>query len=501
MVGDRVFSIYDGIVSRVKVSASGYGNALYIEHPNGLVSVYGHLESFIPSIADLVLSEQYKCQDFEIDFSPGEDTIAIAGGQQIGLMGSTGYSFGPHLHLEIREKKSNKMLNPLAYFKVNDQTKPIIKRIKIHHLDHRYQGYNSEIIELSANDIDTLEIDAWRIGLGIEAFDPHNRGLNRNGIYRFELHLDDTLFYAFKMDELAVQEAGFYNAHLDMEAKRMDGRSFHTCYRKPGNKAKFYYGSHQTGVIPLFRDRLQKVKIRVSDFAGNQSEWSVVVRRSKEVTPPNYPTFQYVLNYQEENNLQLGRLHVTIPKGSLVENCYASLSSAEDSTYPHHIYKVYRPETPLFKNIEIALINPPLVESFKSKTLFASISDGKIKMLASHWKEDTLISTSSTFGSFTLAIDTIAPTIKVLQVERTRDQQVLRFKLQDQPKYQGSAAKLKYTVYVDNQWHLASYDLKSGQVECKLLRKNFEKGEHRLEMIVSDFVGNQTSYDYRFNFN
>jgi murein DD-endopeptidase MepM/ murein hydrolase activator NlpD len=72
--------------------AYGYGCHVIIDHGNGYQSLYGHMS---------VLS-----------VSPGQ---AVSQGQQIGKMGSTGRSTGPHLHFEIRS--GGTLLNPLNFLR------------------------------------------------------------------------------------------------------------------------------------------------------------------------------------------------------------------------------------------------------------------------------------------------------------------------------------------------------------------------------------------------
>ena len=58
--GQKVYSIADGYISRIKVSTWGYGKALYITHPDGNTSVYAHLQKFAEAINDYVIVNQYK---------------------------------------------------------------------------------------------------------------------------------------------------------------------------------------------------------------------------------------------------------------------------------------------------------------------------------------------------------------------------------------------------------------------------------------------------------
>ena len=58
--GLPVYAAAEGMVSRISVNSTGYGNALYIDHPNGTTTVYGHLESFSPAIRDYIKRIQYE---------------------------------------------------------------------------------------------------------------------------------------------------------------------------------------------------------------------------------------------------------------------------------------------------------------------------------------------------------------------------------------------------------------------------------------------------------
>ncbi|WP_339932131.1 M23 family metallopeptidase [uncultured Brevundimonas sp.] len=77
----------EGRVLRTGYDASGFGNFIEVSHPNGMTSLYGHLS--------------------RIDVASG---MTVEQGQRIGLVGSTGYSTGPHLHFQI--ERSGRMVDP-----------------------------------------------------------------------------------------------------------------------------------------------------------------------------------------------------------------------------------------------------------------------------------------------------------------------------------------------------------------------------------------------------
>jgi murein DD-endopeptidase MepM/ murein hydrolase activator NlpD len=115
--GDPVVSAFEGLV-RISQWSDSYGNVVVVRHPNGLETLYAHLNE------RKVLSGQY-----------------VQAGELLGLGGNTGRSFGAHLHWEIRylgnpfdpnyvvipSKKALKSTNFILTQKKLDQ--PLIVRI------------------------------------------------------------------------------------------------------------------------------------------------------------------------------------------------------------------------------------------------------------------------------------------------------------------------------------------------------------------------------------
>lgn len=94
---DTIYAAFDGKVRLTNYEAKGYGNYVILRHPNGLETVYGHLNKF------LVKPDQ-----------------TVRAGQPIALGGSTGRSTGPHLHFETRYM--GYAINPSAIFDFANHT-------------------------------------------------------------------------------------------------------------------------------------------------------------------------------------------------------------------------------------------------------------------------------------------------------------------------------------------------------------------------------------------
>lgn len=94
---DTIYAAFDGKVRLTAYEGKGYGNYVIIRHPNGLETVYGHLNKH------LVKPDQ-----------------TVKAGQPIGLGGSTGRSTGPHLHFETRFM--GYAINPAAIFDFANHT-------------------------------------------------------------------------------------------------------------------------------------------------------------------------------------------------------------------------------------------------------------------------------------------------------------------------------------------------------------------------------------------
>ncbi len=284
--GEKILSSAGGYVARIKVSPYGYGNALYIAHPNGYTTVYAHLDRFTPEIAEYVKQKQYELKRFAVDLYPRADQFKVSKGGHIGYLGNSGGSYGPHLHFEIRRTSDQVPINPLLHgIPVNDSRKPVIDGIMIYYLNSSNEPIYSiqyEPIEVSPGKYtlpDTLIEGAWRIGVGISTTDRMDQVSNKNGVYSIQLSVDETRQFGFRMQELSFSRTRYLNAHIDYAARLETRKYFNLCFPQSGNKLTIYEKDNENGVIELFAGKPRSIRISVKDAAENESEVTFVALR------------------------------------------------------------------------------------------------------------------------------------------------------------------------------------------------------------------------------
>ena len=101
--GKPLVAVADGYVSRVSLTAGGYGRAVYLTLRNGTTAVYGHLQRFRDDIEEHVRQERTARRANSVNLWFGPEAWPVKQGDVIGFSGNSGSSMGPHLHFEIRE--------------------------------------------------------------------------------------------------------------------------------------------------------------------------------------------------------------------------------------------------------------------------------------------------------------------------------------------------------------------------------------------------------------
>ncbi len=507
-VGDPLFSIADGFVARIKVQAGGYGNALYIKHPNGFTSVYAHMHRFSKEIATYVKQKQYENRSFSVDLYPEAHEFPLKKGERIGLIGNSGSSQGAHLHFEIRDSRTQKPINPLLFgFQMADNRAPRMHQLKVYKLNDKRETIGTHTYNLTKVGRgykikgDTLTIGAWRAGFGLKVYDHHDNVTNWNGIYQLEMSLDDQPVYNFDLETFSFDETRYLNAHIDYRERVTKKAYFNRCYTLPGNRLSIYNDKVNQGVITLHKGKPAKVTLVASDADGNTSSLEFWVKRG-EVKTPEPLEYSYSLPHNEDNVIKRDQLYVHIPRGALYENLYLKYSSSTEpsSSYCSNVHHLHHDKVPVHRYFDIA-IKPSveLSEAEKSKA-FVAFMDGskRIYNCGGKWKEGKLQTKVRSLGSYCIMIDDVAPTITPISFRHDmRGRSKMSFKIRDNYPTSGRARGLSFKATVDGEWILMEHDAKSNTIVHRF-DERIPPGEHQLRIVVQDNRGNKKVYERKF---
>ncbi len=506
-IGLPLYAIADGYVARIKIQAAGYGRVLYINHPNGYTSVYAHMNEFVPELEKYVKQIQYEKTRFEVDLYPPVDSFQFKKGALLGKMGTTGYSFGPHLHFEIRDTKTDKPLNPLLFgFKVEDNLPPRMHQLRIYHLNEKAEtehAFTESLVWKRGQygvRSDTINVADDRVGLALKVYDHMNGVRNWNGIYDLKTYVDDSLMHSFEMEAFGFDESRYLNAHLDYEEQVSKKSFFNRCYLLPGNKLSIYSGSD--GILQLPPNQSTKINMVASDVAGNKSELEFWIKNTgKKISKKSPHIFNYVLPFNEESIIDNYPLFLHFPEGTFYENLYLKYHAAKEksSNVFSAVHSIHHSTTPVHKYFKIGIQAPNIPDSLRSKAFIAYCdTDQEIINFGGTWNGDTLITYSRSLGDYSIMMDEEAPTIIPVsfRTDMSRSSRI-RFKIEDNLPTSGSARGLRYQAYIDDQWVLMEYDYKNDLLTYRF-DEQIGRGKHQFRLEVSDDRNNVKVFERSF---
>ena len=322
--GLPVYAAEDGYISRIKVSGVGYGNALYIAHPQkGTTTVYGHLQRFKGEIADFVRQEQYRRKSFEVEVFPAKDQFKVSKGEQIAYSGNTGGSSGPHLHFEIRDS-NQRPLNPLDqhFDEIKDNIPPAIQNIAIKTLNINSRVENQfGVLEFNPTQSGgkysiSTPIDVYgEIGIMLRGYDRLNGVPNQNGIPHISVKLDQKEILQIDIDKIPFNKNRFIFDYYDYEIKQSSNETFQKLYIDDGNDLQIYPRAINRGKINITDTLIHQVEITLKDAYNNttvldlrlkgQKPTAMVISGSKSFHPNQNKVIDNTLEFmghREENN-------------------------------------------------------------------------------------------------------------------------------------------------------------------------------------------------------
>ena len=507
-VGDVVVAAADGYIARIKVQAGGYGNALYIRHPNGYSTVYAHLHTFTDELNEYVKSKQYSRQSFGVDLYPEAGKFKFKKGEKIGLMGNSGGSYGPHLHFEIRDSGTEKPINPLLFkFDMEDNMPPKMHQIKVYHLNGKLETTDTKVLDLvkKGNKYgirgDTLTVGAWRAGFGLKVYDHHNNVSNWNGIYSLQMLVDGEPTYDFRMEQLSFSETRYINAHMDYAERKMNKAYFNRCYELPGNKLSIYDKQVEKGVVKLYLKKAQKITMLAKDADGNATTLEFWVKRKEDINAPKGTSFNYTFQHNQENTVNRDDLSLYFPKGSLYENLYLKYETkATDHGFYAPMHRIHNNKTPVHKYFTISIKPSKTIPAeLRDKAYVAYVEkDGSLINCGGTWKNGKLQAKVRELGDYSICIDDTQPKISAVDFSSNmKGYNKMSFKMKDM-ETGGKARGLKYKATVDGKWILMEHDGKKDMLTHRFDGR-IGPGEHQLKLVVTDNRGNKSVFERRFS--
>ena len=286
--GLKVYAVADGYVSRIKISTFGNGKAIYINHPNGFTSVYGHLKTANGEIENYIKKTHYKEQSFEIEMFFKPDELIVKKGEIIAFSGNTGASEGPHLHFEFRDSKTEFIINPMlfGYDKfTKDTKKPIVSGVYVYPLDSKTTVNHSKrplLLNVSLQKDGTYLSDNvvanGTIGFGISAYDSDDVSFNNNGVYKVQSFYNGKPNFGYEFNTFSFDEMRYINALIDYSRyKKMQQRVQKLFMKNPYNLS-IIQTDESKGVLQVSPNLASLYRIEVSDFFGNKKTISIPVK-------------------------------------------------------------------------------------------------------------------------------------------------------------------------------------------------------------------------------
>lgn len=496
-IGYPVYAVADGYISRIRVQNSGFGLALYINHPNGYTSVYAHLSRFNPKIGQEVKDIQYRLKSYEIDEFPKTDIIPIRKGDIIAYSGNSGSSGGPHLHFEIRDSKTEATINPqLLGIEIPDQIPPVISSMYVYRLNEQpFSEYTPkqyfQVVggngKFSLNKVQTINLYG-EVGFGIVTTDKHNGQSGTNGVYSIELLVDGTTIFTSALERFSFANSRAINSHIDYPAFITFKRSVQKSFVDPGNPLQIYSNLVNNGRISFSDGKLHQVEYRVSDSRGNKSVLKFNVQSNSKAlisSPP--PVAGIPFSYQKSNEFSNDEIKINIPKGSLYSDINFIYKKLNGNNH-----QIHNSLTPLHNGFELWLkVDSSLVKNVTKAVVVNSsrVSQGGI------YENGYLKANPKAFGTFSIAIDSIAPVITPLNIapgKNLNDVAAIRFTIRDQL----SGIK-SFNGYIDGKWVLMEFDAKTASL-WHTFDSRTTAGKHVFELVVIDMKDNIKKVSYEF---
>lgn len=408
-----VVAAADGYVSRIKVERYGFGNAVYITHPNGYTTVYAHLNKYFDKLDEYVKERQYKDEKWEQDIIFSPDQFPVTKGQLIALSGNTGGSAGPHLHFEIRDTKTEECINPLLFgFAIPDNVAPIISGL--YWYDRRFSTYEpgaNGIAVKKAGNVYTsniVQVNSPQISFAIKAVDKANQGFNL-GIYDAELLMDGKLIYHFKIDKVHYNDTRYLNGCIDYTKFVRDKMSIQHLSTLPGMKLKDY-SSGSDGIINLQDNEIHNIEIILKDIKGNTSRLTTKIQLAKD--SDKVSSSDKTLKPNEAKTIKTENAEINLSKNAVYDAVNFTMFEKADPEAVSNAVVLNGSYIPVHDYFTLKIkSNRKLTDEEKNKTVIELNYGSDKNIIKAKWNGDWAEEEFNRLGTARLLLDNSLPSV------------------------------------------------------------------------------------------
>ncbi|MFT7035967.1 MAG: murein DD-endopeptidase MepM/ murein hydrolase activator NlpD [Cyclobacteriaceae bacterium] len=498
--GIPIYAPADGYVKRIELAHYGYGKALYVQHPNGYITVYAHLKNYAGAIQEYVKKKQYEKEIYEIELFPSNTDLIVNKGDLIGYTGNTGSSGGPHLHYEIRDSSSRPM-NPLLFgIEIPDTKNPLVNSVFVYPIGEDAQINTSQkpvklrLTRQKDGSFKSENISAYgKIGFGISTDDQQNGASNKNGVYQIKTTFNGEESFDIRFEKFSFDETRYLNRFIDYGYYKKNKQQVQKLFREKNNPLSIIHSEIDNGYITIEEGFTSNYTIEVTDIKGNKSIVYVPIegKKNTELLPEkNNETEDYIYG-NEVTSITKGKFSIYIPANSLYEDTYLDIKVSGDTLMLHNDV------IPIHKNITISVDASNYANEDKEKLFLGRLNyKGMPYYNTTYPNGDKLSTRTRTFGSYVLTSDTTAPTIKPSNFKPDTwisKNETLELKIKDD-----LSGISSYRATLNGNFILMEYNYKKDVLTYDFSDNLVVDTENNLKLIVIDNVGNSATFEATF---